>query len=153
MGYSKTLAYGDSFALGTDNGMGSWSIKNLTITTVNQNLTLGSITLPTDMPPRRVYVDLSIGAFRDTSGALNFMNLTDVIAEKGAASKLCVSLSGSWGYTLANETRSGIYVWGTTNARDAFKEGELTDIKMNVANCNANNLILEDVQCIVRVVV
>jgi len=149
MGYASTLLYGDNFQIGGE-------LTSIGLTTISGSYALGSITIPSDMVIKKVFLDLSIRALTSSSGgAFNWLASTgnlDATAHVGGIQTTAYTFPLDSLYVLGADTVPGCYVFGNIDVSSQFKPGDYTNIQLSNVKALGNNLFLWDCQPVARVI-
>jgi len=146
MGYASTLLYGDNFQIGG-------TVQNVTITSVNGTKALGNITLPSDMVVKKAYLDLVIRAIASSSGgAFNWLVANATLQATKVASVNSFTLTSESLYCFGSAMAAGAYLYGQADVGAVFDGGETTSIALLNAQSLGDNLVLWDVQPVVRII-
>lgn len=149
MGYSKTLDLGDNFSFG-----GSF-IASIGIDTVASDVDCGSVTIPTlNSPIKHVYVDLWIGLVRNTNVLTNWIHpACNLLATRAGTSSTCLTLDDAsiW-CPVGDSVRVGGVFHGQNDVASRFISGGTTTFKLDNIACQRTQMVLSDMQCIVKVV-
>ena len=155
MGYSKELMLGDSFSYG------GTPTSSVTLTTVANDYSIGSVGLPNELEKssiRRVYIDLLIRSIESSAGGGNWIAGSYWVDVTGVGGSAVTKHAQQWAtnmLTMGVTVSPGIHFVGDRDVTDAFQSSSPANV-VNVTlvgwACHANNLILYDLQPIARVI-
>ena len=147
MGYASTLLYGDNFQIGG-------SLSTLQITDVSGDKALGTITPPSDMQIRKVFLDLNIRAINSSSGgAFNWLVGPALLtATRSGTTTTAYTFPTNSLYALGADMQPGAYVYGNVDVGARFSPGAATTIALEDADALGASLYLWDCQPVARII-
>jgi hypothetical protein len=150
MGYNlPPSAIGDNF------NFGSVLTPTVGISTVPSDIDLGNITLPSlPINIKYVYVDLVVRSITNTFAGVNYIHpSSNLTASKGGFQSTALTLHDLCLWVYSSSTAPGGIFYGQTDVKDRFVLGEATNIYLNDIACLHDQIILNDVQPVIRLVV
>lgn len=147
MGYASTLLYGDNFQVGG-------ALTSITITSAVGDKALGTITPPSDMVIKKVFLDLSIRSISSNSGgAFNWLVANaHLTATRSGTTTTAYTFPTNSLYVFGATVQPGAYIYGNVDVAARFSPGAATTISLDDADALGDSLALWDCQPVARII-